>query len=802
MFLRNDSKAKKTLIVLLLCFFSITLFPPVVSAGSIVDIFGYVRDDDTGKPIYNARVDLFYERDSEPFISIYSDYNGRIDASIYAAETIKRAEITRTGYRRAQHAIQSYSRSIDLGTRYLVAGTTGEGKYKVYGRVLDDRDDAYISNARVVLVDDYEDIAYTGYTDSRGYFDVTGLPLGDFEVSVTKYGYKDYEMRDLLRLRIGDYDLGNIRMERTGAVSSPSTRDRALTGRVKDEDGYYLQDAEVYLIDSAGEEIKTKTDARGYYTFLDIAAKTYTIGVNAVGYELLERIDFVRIASDDGEREVNLVVKRENRRGHDVYGRVVDENRDYLEDVEVSLIDGNTRIKRVLTDAKGYYEFRYVSDGRYALEFKKLGYQTKRLDDEVRVDGSYYPVSQVELKEKKGSSTVGGGLVGDEQAGLYNVTVYLEDGVNSYSAKTNYYGFFTFYDVKEGIYNLYATVHNTKKLLETGVRVTGTRTDVGDININKVESGYRITGNVRDTAYYDIGNAKITVTAVAAGGIKREAVTDSSGYYSLSGLERGEYTISVSREGYSAIDEKIVITSYDLDKDFILRPNDYVKASYTAIDLAVNERVDLNKYISKVEIYSSRGALLDTITSHYEVTVPTECADYLTAYSNNEILGKKAGEACVEISIRNSRDYVNLSPALLKVTVAETLAAREAVLTIGTSSYTVDGERKTSDAVPYLKEGRSFFPLRVMGGVLGVIDENIEWDPATRTATLSEGVDTVEFTVGEKNYKHNGTMKTMDAQAENVKDRIYLPARFVCNALGGEIEWKDATKTLIIRTNR
>ena len=796
LFLKKNCKAKISLDILLVCFLIVTSFPAIAFANSRVDIFGYVRDDDTGYPIYNAKVDLFYENDSTPFISIYSKDNGIIDATIYAGRQIKRVEITRSGYKRALYTISSYSDLIDLGTKYLVPGSTStEDTYSVYGTVLDDRDDSYIADARVLLIDIYDDISYVGYTNSKGHFDVINVPLGDYEIRITKYGYKDYE-ESRFKLRTGNYNLGTIRLQRTGSSSSYFS-EKTLTGRVTDEDGYYVPGADVYLIDEDDQEIKTKTDARGYYTFQDIETGTYTIGVNASGYELLERIDYVKILSTDVEKEVNLIVWTESRTGYDVYGRVVDEDREYLEGVEVSLIDGNTRIKRATTDSKGYYELRYVPNGRYTIEFKKMGYYTETLSNEVRVDGDDYLVSQVELKRKEGRTTVIGGLVGDSQSGLSNITVYLENSADKYSARTNYYGYFTFFDVREGKYDLYATIGNAKKLLETGVRVSGSRIDIGDINVNRVDSGYKVTGNVKDADNYYISNAKITVTAV---GISKETTTSSSGNYSISGLERGEYTITVTKEGYGTVSEKINITSYDLEKNFTLRPNDYVKVEYSAISLAVNERIDLNKFISKAEIYSSRGILLDDITSRYEVAVPPEYADYLAAYSSNEIIGKKPGVAYIEISIRNSRDYENLSPALLKVTITEAVLAREAILTIGKSSYILDGKTETSDAIPYIKNGRSFFPLRVIAKALGVTDKNIKWDSASQTATLIKGSDTVEFTVGKKTYKHNGTTLTMDVQAENVSGRIYLPARYVSDALGGEIEWNNTAKSLTIRS--
>ncbi len=795
LFHRNNSRIQKITTIFLVFLFISTMFSSLALANSRVDIFGFVRDDETGNPVYNARVDLFYDRDSVPFTSVFSDSNGKIEQPVYAAGTVKRIEITRSGYKKAAFTISNYVGTIDLGTKYLVAGVTRENVYTVYGNVLDDRDNAPLLDAKVVLVDDYDDIAYLGYTNARGYFEVVNLPLSDYAVSVTKYGYRDYEMKNLLRLRTGDYDLGRIRLEKTGGTAAPTVR--TLTGRITDEDGYYVQGAEVYLLDSSGAEIKTKTDARGYYTFRDIAAKTYTIGVNAAGYELLERMDFIKISSADVEREVNLMVKTESRTGYDVYGSVVDENRKYLEGVEVSLIDGSTRIKRVLSDTKGYYEFRYVPDGRYTLEFKKLGFQTQTLGREIRVEGSYYPVPQTELQEKRGSTSVTGGLVGDSQSGLGNITTYLE-GANSYSAQTNYFGFFTFNDVKEGTYKLYAAINNSKKLLETNIRVAGSRLDIGDININRVDSGYKVSGNIKDTADFKLHNVKITVTA---GGTKKETFTDSSGNYTLAGLERGAYTLTASKEGYSSASEKINIASYDLEKNFTLRPNDYVKVSYNPITLAVNERINLDKYISKVEIYSSRGALLDTITAHYEITVPAEYADYLIAHADNEIRGTKTGEAFLKISIRNSRDYDQLLPALLKVTITAPVLAREAVLTIGTNKYTVDGRVKTADAVPYIKNGRSFFPIRVMAEVLGVTEKNIKWDAATKTVTLIKDDQIMGVTMGKSYYHQNGITKPMDVQAENVEGRIYLPARYVTESLGGQIEWDGDTKTLTIRSN-
>ncbi len=244
--------------------------------------------------------------------------------------------------------------------------------------------------------------------------------------------------------------------------SSSSTSDKTLTGRITNENGYYVQNAEVYIINENKEETKTITDSRGYYTFNDIETGTYTIGVGATGYELLERINYARILSSDREKEINLVIRIESRTGYEVYGRVLDEDREYLEGVEIYLLDGNTRVKKTTSDSRGYYEFDYVQNGRYSIEFKKLGYKTEKLTDKVRINGSYYSVSQVQMEVTQGSSSVVGGLVGDSQSGLNGITVYLQNSLDSYTATTNYYGYFTFSDVREGKYDLYARINNEK----------------------------------------------------------------------------------------------------------------------------------------------------------------------------------------------------------------------------------------------------------------------------------------------------------------------------------------------------
>ena len=165
-----------------------------------------------------------------------------------------------------------------------------------------------------------------------------------------------------------------------------------------------------------------------------------------------------------------------------------------------------------------------------------------------------------------------------------------------------------------------------------------------------------------------------------------------------------------------------------------------------------------------------------------------------------QVTPRKAGTAYLDITIRDGSQYNNLSPAKVKITITQAAASREAILTIGSNFFVLDGKTDTFDAVPYIKNDRSFFPIRIVARSLGVAEQDIKWDAATQTVTLKKGSDTVAFTVGKNYYKLNGVILYMDVTTENSNGRVFLPVRYVSDALGGEISWNNFTKSITITT--
>ena len=102
------------------------------------------------------------------------------------------------------------------------------------------------------------------------------------------------------------------------------------------------------------------------------------------------------------------------------------------------------------------------------------------------------------------------------------------------------------------------------------------------------------------------------------------------------------------------------------------------------------------------------------------------------------------------------------------------------------------------DVAPYIKNDRTFLPVRFVSNAVGVADDNILWNDATKTVTILKGDRTVQMTINSKIMKVNGADIAIDVAPEIKSDRTMLPIRALSTALGCEILWDDATRTVTI----
>ena len=121
--------------------------------------------------------------------------------------------------------------------------------------------------------------------------------------------------------------------------------------------------------------------------------------------------------------------------------------------------------------------------------------------------------------------------------------------------------------------------------------------------------------------------------------------------------------------------------------------------------------------------------------------------------------------------------------------------AVELKMTLGKTTYTLNGETKTMDVAPIIRNERTMLPVRYVAEALGA---EIAWDGATSTATLKTADTEIKITVGAKDATVNGKSVALDSPAFIENDRTYMPVRFVAETLGGTVAWDGATSTATI----
>ena len=120
-------------------------------------------------------------------------------------------------------------------------------------------------------------------------------------------------------------------------------------------------------------------------------------------------------------------------------------------------------------------------------------------------------------------------------------------------------------------------------------------------------------------------------------------------------------------------------------------------------------------------------------------------------------------------------------------------------------SYLISGETKQEIPVPaYINaDGYTMLPLRAVAKALGINENNVLWDQASRTATVMYGSKIISMTYGQKVVYVNAAPIPASTSVEIKENRMFLGLRDLGNALGvTDITWDAATKTATLNGNK
>jgi len=122
------------------------------------------------------------------------------------------------------------------------------------------------------------------------------------------------------------------------------------------------------------------------------------------------------------------------------------------------------------------------------------------------------------------------------------------------------------------------------------------------------------------------------------------------------------------------------------------------------------------------------------------------------------------------------------------------------IFQVGSSTFTINGESKTFDTPPVIKNGRTLLPIRPLIESLNGV---VSWLPSERKVTVNFGDKNIELWIGKPQAKVNGIEVPIDSSNLNVvpeiiNGRTMLPVRFVAESLGFGVNWDENSKTVTI----
>ena len=126
---------------------------------------------------------------------------------------------------------------------------------------------------------------------------------------------------------------------------------------------------------------------------------------------------------------------------------------------------------------------------------------------------------------------------------------------------------------------------------------------------------------------------------------------------------------------------------------------------------------------------------------------------------------------------------------------------KSVVFQVGLNEYFVNNQTPgvKMDVAPFVENGRTFVPVRFLSNALGVQNQNIFWFGDTGQVKLQEpGFPVVELAVGKVEVLSNGApVPGVDVAPVVRSDRTFLPARWVANALGYDVDWDPALNLVV-----
>lgn len=211
--------------------------------------------------------------------------------------------------------------------------------------------------------------------------------------------------------------------------------------------------------------------------------------------------------------------------------------------------------------------------------------------------------------------------------------------------------------------------------------------------------------------------------------------------------------------------------------------------------------------ISNISLYMSRNLAAGA----YDLQLNTTGSD---AFMKQAILapaGVDVDEATVKYQYYDNDAYFDevVKEGFVNIITAgrdkdDASFTKKVVVPVG-EKYIIAGEEQVALDVPaYISAaGYTMLPVRAVATALGINNNNVLWNQASRTVTILYGQRIITMVAGQKVVTVNGNTIPASATVQIKDGRTFLPMRDLATALGvTDITWDAATKTATMNGNQ
>lgn len=147
---------------------------------------------------------------------------------------------------------------------------------------------------------------------------------------------------------------------------------------------------------------------------------------------------------------------------------------------------------------------------------------------------------------------------------------------------------------------------------------------------------------------------------------------------------------------------------------------------------------------------------------------------------------------------KTRRVFTLLLAFVLMLSSINVFGARHAKRDIALNGIIVNGHIVYSDVDPYIKNNRTYVPIRFIAEELGY---DVKWDAKERKVSMNAGDTGVELKIGFNNMKVKDQEFKLDAPAEIKDSRTFVPLRAIAEAFGEKVDFSKDYRAVYIGDN-